>query len=98
MNTCKRIEIVIEQALARRTATLLEELGAPGFTVLHNASGRGDRGRRRADDPTGSDTNCVFLIACEDAALAGRIVDGIRPLLERSGGICLVSDAEMIHH
>jgi len=98
MNPCKRIEIVIEQALARRTADLLEELGAPSFTIIHNASGRGDRGRRRADDPTGSDTNCIFLIACEDSSIADRIVDGIRPLLERSGGLCMVSDATFIHH
>ena len=98
MKPCKRIEIVIENPLSRRVAEQLDDLGAPGFTLIPNASGRGDRGKRRADDPTGADTNCVFIIACEDPALAEKIVETVRPLLSRSGGMCLVSDATWINH
>jgi nitrogen regulatory protein PII len=98
MRPCKRIEIIIERPLARQVADRLDELGAPGYTLIPRASGRGDRGRRRADDPTGSDTNCVFLVACEDESLVYPIVEGIRPLLSRSGGVCLVSDALWIVH
>lgn len=98
MKPCKRIEIIIERPLARLVAERLDELGAPGYTLVPRASGRGDRGRRRGDDPTGTDTNCVFVVACEDESLVGPIVDGIRPLLSRSGGVCLVSDAFWIVH
>ncbi len=98
MKPCKRIEIVIEQALAQRTAALLVELGAPGFTLIDHASGRGDRGYRRADEPTGTSTNCVFLVACDDEALVQDIVEGIRPVLSKSGGMCLVSDANWVRH
>ena len=98
MRTCKRIEIVIEQPLARRMAQRLDELGAPGYTLIPRASGRGDRGPRRGDDPTGTDTNCIFIIACEDEDLALRIVEGVRPLLSRSGGVCLLSDASWTVH
>ena len=96
MKPCKRIEIVIERPLATRMADTLDELGAPGYTLINRASGRGDRGRRRGDDPT--ETNCVFVVACEDPDLAGRIVEGVRPLLSASGGICLVSDAMSVLH
>lgn len=96
MKPCKRIEIVIERPLAQRTARKLDELGAPGYTLIERASGRGDRGRRRGDDPT--DTNCVFIIACEDEALVRRIVEGVRPVLRKSGGMCLVSDAMSLLH
>jgi nitrogen regulatory protein PII len=96
MKPCKRIEIVIERALAKRTAQVLDELAAPGYTMISRASGRGDRGRRRGDDPT--DTNCVFIVACEDDALVGRIVEGVRPLLKKYGGYCLVSDATWVVH
>ena len=51
MKICKRIEIVIEQPLASRMSELLVELGAPGYTLISNAAGRGDRGVRRADEP-----------------------------------------------
>ena len=67
MKPCKRIEIVIEEALTRRLATLLENLNAPGYTVIPRASGRGDRGVRRGDDPTGTMSNAVFVIAADDA-------------------------------
>ena len=98
MRSCKRIEIVIEQPLAKRIGELLVELQAPGYTVMGHAGGCGDRGLRRADEPTGTASNCVFVIACADQACVERIVNGIRPILARSGGICLVSDALWVRH
>ena len=98
MKICKRIEIVIEQPLASRMSELLVELGAPGYTLISNAAGRGDRGVRRADEPTGTSTNCMFIIACDDVALVDTIVERLRPILSRSGGVCLVSDAQWVRH
>jgi nitrogen regulatory protein PII len=98
MKACKRIEVVIEQTLSTRVAELLDELGAPGYTLLGSASGKGDRGTRRANESTGTFTNCVFVVACDDDGLTQRIVEGIRPLLSVSGGVCLVSDAMWVRH
>ena len=98
MKPCKRIEIVIEETLTRRLAELLDTLGAPGFTLIPRASGQGDRGVRRGDDPTGTMTNAVFIVAADDDEVVARIVEGVRPLLKRSGGICLVSDALWLKH
>ena len=98
MKPCKRLEIVVEQALAPRLTQALIDLGAPGFTYFDHAGGSGDRGRRRADEPTGTSTNCVFIIACDDDAIVTNIVEGVRPVLSRSGGICLVSDAMWVRH
>ena len=74
------------------------ELEAPGYTVIYHAGGLGDRGWRRADEPTGTSTNCVFVIACDDERIVDRIVEGVRTILSRSGGICLVSDAMWVRH
>lgn len=97
MKPCKRIEIVIEEVHAARLAQRLDELGAPGYTQIPRASGRGDRGVRRADDPSGTLTNCVFLVACDEAT-AARLIEGVRALLTRFGGVCLVSDAQWLRH
>ena len=98
MKPCKRIEIVIEQGLAKRLADALVRAQAPGYTMLDHASGRGDRGERRADEPTGTSTNCVFIIACNDDAVVNQILEAVRPVLSRSGGICLVSEAQWLRH
>ena len=93
-----RIEIVIEEPMAPELVRILKELHVPGYTVIPRAGGSGDRGIRRGDELAGDSSNCVFIIACEDAALVGRITEGIRPLLSRSGGICLVSECQSLSH
>lgn len=98
MKPCKRVEIVIEQALANRLGEALIEAGAPGYTFIDHAGGSGDRGLRRADEPTGISTNCVFIVACPDQPAVEKIVEMVRPILSRSGGICLVSDAMWLRH
>lgn len=98
MKPCKRIEIVIEEPMAPRVVEVLVGLGVSGYTALPNASGRGDRGLRRADELAGDSSNTVFVIACEDDALVHAIAEAVRPLLSRSGGICLVSDAQWLIH
>lgn len=98
MTPCKRIEIIIEETLARHLAERLQALGAPGYTLIPRARGAGDRGPMRGDDPTGTASNCVFIVICEEDETAQRIVEGVRPFLTRSGGVCLVSDAHWLRH
>lgn len=98
MTPCKRVEIVIEEALVPRVRELLISLGASAYTLLPQARGQGDRGRRRGDDPTGTLTNAIIIIACKDAELAERVAQGVQPLLTQSGGMCLISDALWVEH
>ena len=98
MKNSKRIEIVIEQPMADRLIEILRKLDAPGYTLLRNVGGYGDRGTRRADELAGDSSNCLFLIACDDPEVVQRITDGVRPLLTRFGGICLVSDCLWLSH
>jgi nitrogen regulatory protein PII len=98
LKPCKRIEIVIEQPLARRVAALMDSLDVPGYSIVQQVSGRGDRGARQAEEVSGADTNCLFLIACDDDALTERIVEHVRPILRRSGGMCIVSEALWVRH
>lgn len=98
MIPCKRIEIVIETPMARRLIRCLNEAGAPGYTMIPEIWGGGDRRIRRADELTGDSSNSLFLVACEDDAIVDKIVAAVQPLLVRSGGMCLVSDARWLRH
>lgn len=98
MKHCKRIEIVIEEPMAPRLVAILRDIGVSAYTAIHDASGDGDRGIRRADELVGDTSNAVFIIACEDEALVEKIAEAVRPMLRRSGGLCLVSDALSLIH
>ncbi|GAB5452428.1 MAG: hypothetical protein Hals2KO_27560 [Halioglobus sp.] len=98
MKPCKRIEIIIEEPMAPRLVSLLKALKVSGYTAIPNASGDGDRGTRRGDELAGDSTNTLFIIACEDELLVKKIVEEVRPLIQRSGGICLISDAHWLIH
>lgn len=84
--------------MAPRLMEILREVGVPGYTAIYDASGDGDRGIRRADELAGDSSNALFIIACEDDDLVMRIAEAVRPLLSRSGGLCLVSDAMSLIH
>ena len=98
MKPCKRIEIVIESPQAQRLTDALRELGVAGFTLIPDVRGSGDRGERRADELSGDSSNCLIMMACDNQATVDTIVETVRPLLSRSGGVCLVSDALWLRH
>jgi nitrogen regulatory protein PII len=92
MNSVKRLEIVVDAGHLHAVLEMLEEAGASGYTVLTGVSGAGDRGLRPDDELSGVQSNRYILCACESSVL-----EAVRPplnaLLERIGGLCLVSDA-----
>jgi hypothetical protein len=98
MKPCKRIEIVIEHSMVPTLTALVKQLGLDGYTLVPDVRGSGDRGMRRADELSGESSNCLILIACDDEALVTRLLESVRPLLSRSGGICLVSEAQWLRH
>ena len=88
----------MERAQLKKLLGVLDGADTGGYTVLFGAAGSGDRGPRRADDVTETDENCVVVVAAQDTAAADRIVEAVRPLLTRFGGMCLVSDAHWVVH
>lgn len=93
----KRLEIVVDTPHLERLLSRLRDAGAKGYTVLPNASGFGDRGTQRGDDPSGvSGNTCVLLaVPVEDAP---KILEATRAALRRTGGICLVSDCQWLEY
>jgi len=98
MNTCKRLEIIIEEVLADRVIDCLAKLEVSGYTLIPSVSGRGGRGDRRNDEPAGTNTNCIIIAACDTEAEAANVIEAIRPILTRSGGLCLLTDALSVKH
>ena len=92
MKPCKRIEIVVDGQMVGRVTELLRSAGVPGYTVIRDASGWGNRGVRQPDGVSGAFENCVVLCACAPEVLDA-MADRLRAVLRRTGGVALVSDA-----
>ena len=97
MRDVKRIEIVVEAPQEEAIRQLIEDAGIDGFTLMHAAAGRGQRGDRTSDGLSSAFQNVVFLIAAPKEETAA-FVEEVRPILKRTGGICLVSDARWLKH
>ncbi len=97
MKTMKRLEIVADTVELKSILAAVDAAGAPGYTVIKDVLGKGGRGLRNADDLTDAFKNCLILVAC-DETVATRLVEAVRPILKRFGGICLVTDAQYVLH
>lgn len=96
MRPVKRVEVVLPAPEVTAVLAALDALGVHDYTAVKGVSGRGDRGMR-GDDPFGTFDNTYVLLAC-DPDLVARVVDALRPVLARRGGMCLVSDALWVQH
>ncbi len=97
MIAVKRIEIVIDAAHTPELVRVVKDAGAPGYTLLRDVQGSGDRGDRSGDGLSNVYRNCYLVTAvAEDTAQT--IIEATRPMLERYGGVCLMTDAMLLRH
>lgn len=97
MQAVKRIEIVVPESVLRDVVALVDRHRPGGYTIVRGLSGKGDRGVQSDDGIVGDSANAAVLVAC-DAELSGPLLEELRPLLHRFGGMCLVSDALWLRH
>lgn len=97
MKTVKRVEIVAESDFLPKIIALLDKEYINGYTIIRNASGKGDQGIRDGYGLTDVFQNNYILLACSEEELQ-RITEPLRKLLKRIGGMCLVSEAKWLIH
>ena len=97
MQLVKRLEIIIDAPELPELLGILRSHGADGYSVISPVTGTGHRGERRNDEPGGGAGNAWILIATPPE-LASTLIEAIRPILKKRGGVCLVSDAHWVIH
>lgn len=97
MLSVKKIEIIVDALEIPNVLKLLNAAGVSGYTVIKDATGKGERGERGGDELTGVFTNSYVMTACRPEKVTA-IVESIRPILKQHGGVCLVSDAHWLIH
>jgi len=97
MQAAKRVEIICDTVEVKNVVKLLEAIGVTGYTIIRDVVGKGGRGMRRGDDLTDVFKNSMILTVCDDKQIP-EVVEAIRPILKKFGGICLISDTHFVIH
>src|SRR4028118_1074799 len=97
MQAVKRIEIITDTLEMKEVCAVLEAHGLSGYTVIKDVIGKGDRGHQSGDDLTDVFKNSYLLTTCAPGQVE-EIVEALRPLLKKRGGVCLISDAQWVIH
>lgn len=97
MQAAKKVEIICDTVEVKNVVEILEGIGVTGYTIIRDVVGKGGRGIRRGDDLTDVFKNSMILTVC-NAEQIPEVVDAIRPILKKFGGICLISDTHFVIH
>ena len=94
MKLLKKIEIITDSIELRRTLRTLEEtMDISGYTVIKDTLGMGEIGARLDDELTDVIKNSYVMFVCQEEQ-AEEILKNMQPLLDRFGGVCLMSDVQ----
>lgn len=94
-----KLVIITEKLLLKKITKIINEAGAPGYTVMA-ASGQGSRNVRSSGQPTVSDidSNIKFEVLTPNRDMALKISDEVATqFFEDYSGIAYITDAEILH-
>ena len=95
MHRKKKIEMIVDTACLSQLLKMCERVGAKGYTVIPNVSGKGNRGVRGVGDLFDIFRN-VLIVVITSEEVAARIVEESQALLQHYAGIIYTSDIEVV--
>jgi nitrogen regulatory protein PII len=90
MHLVKKIEIIANSFELGKILDGLDKSGVQGHIVIRNVAGKGLRGTAEDLDMTMLDN--VYIIAFSQPEQIKPVVENIKPLLNKFGGTCYISD------
>lgn len=97
MKKMKKLEVVIDTLHLEHITNLLDKKGFSGYTIIKDVYGKGERGYMAGDELSDVFKNSYIFTICEEEKL-NYVIEDIRKILKKYGGICLVSDVEWLIH
>jgi nitrogen regulatory protein PII len=97
MQDIRKVEIIIDTFHIQDALNILEQVKVSGYTVIQNTSGKGDRGISCSDLDCDFTSSYIMTVCTNDKQL-NTLIELIKPLLQKVGGVCLLSDAKWVIH
>ncbi len=91
MHPVKRIEIISDSVELGKIVEALEKTGVTSYTIIHNVASKGIKGTA-FDDSAVTMLDNVYVIAFCPPDKAKPVVEAIRPVLNKFGGSCWISE------
>jgi nitrogen regulatory protein PII len=91
MHPVKRIEIVTDSVELGKIVESLKQAGASSYTVIHNVDSRGVKGTVFDDSAITMMDNAYVIAFCPPDKIKP-VAEAIRPILNKFGGSCWISD------
>lgn len=92
MHVVKKIEIIANSRELAKILEGLEKSGVHGHAIIRNVAGKGLRGDGANEDLDMTMLDNVYILAFCAPDLIKPVVETIRPILNKFGGTCYVSD------
>jgi nitrogen regulatory protein PII len=92
MKMIKRIEIITDEQEMDKILEKLDLIGVPGYTVIHNITGKSPSSTAKDDLPIAGLSNVYLLCFCVPE-LVDLITKEIVPIMNKFGGVFYLSDA-----
>jgi nitrogen regulatory protein PII len=96
MQMVKKIEIIANSVEIPKILDSLEHSGVHGHAVIRNISAKGLRGETNEDLDMMMDDNAYIMAFCLPDQVKP-VAENIRPILNKFGGTCYISDVMEIH-
>ncbi|MDM7936450.1 MAG: transcriptional regulator [Cyanobium sp. CZS 48M] len=90
----QRLDLICSERELERVVHLIDQAGAPGYSVIRHVTGRGPHGSvSESMEFSGLGANVHVIVFCAIEELE-TLRKGLRPILEYYGGVGFVSQAE----
>lgn len=91
-----RIEVLVDQALARRISTAADAAGIQGYVFLPVSHGKADGVSWSDDQISGGVTGKTLFLTVTSEAKAQALIASLRPLLDSHGLMLFLGQVEVI--
>ena len=96
MQSVKRIEIISDSVESHKIIKVLEKVGVLNYTVIRNVVGKGVRGTNSGDlDMSMLENDYVIAFFLDEKTKT--LVEKLKPVTKKFGGVCDISDAIAIN-
>ncbi len=92
LHKMKKLEIIVKGEDLDFILDLLDKAGVPGYTIIHNLSGKGSHGFHEGHLLFNEEDVLDMVVVVTDEEKSEAILEGLSPFFGKHSGVVFVSD------